>query len=381
MLVNAAAASRAASAPVHNKTQAKARAAAPATPPYGLRDDVQAYIRELQAAHPDWPADWVASTVGGAHHLPQVTQLIMPPPTGVAKNWAAYRARFVEPKRIGAGAAFWDRHADALARAEAQYGVPAEVIVGIVGVETFYGRITGRLRSVDALASLAFDFPTGRSDRSGFFRDELTALLALAQRDGLDLTTLRGSYAGALGWPQFMPSSWLAWAVDFDGDGRIALQDSPVDAIGSVANFLAQHGWQRGLPLTYGVSVPADAAQRAALLAPDIRPSFSAAEMAQLGCALDEDALTHDGLLALVQLDNGDAPPSFVVGTQNFWALTRYNWSSYYAMAVIDLGRAVALQRRAVPAAPAASAPSATLATSAAPAAAAPSSAPTASAP
>lgn len=332
-----------------NARQYKAKRTAvkpqPVTPPYGLRDDVQDYIRQLTQAHPDWPADWVATTIGQARHLPQVTRLIMPPPSGTAKNWAAYRARFVEPQRITAGMAFWDQHADALARAETTYGVPAAVIVGIVGVETYYGRLTGRLRTVDALASLAFDFPSGRSDRSAFFRSELTALLELALRDGLDLGTLRGSYAGALGWPQFMPSSWLKHAVDFDGDGRIALHDSPVDAIGSIGHFLAGHGWQRGLPITFGVSPPDDEAALATLLAPDIRPSFTAEQMGQLGAALDEDALLHPGPLALVQLQNGAEAPSHVAGTQNFWALTRYNWSSYYAMAVIELGHAVAAQR------------------------------------
>lgn len=325
--------------------KAPARAAVQ-TPPYGLRDDVQAYIRELQVAHPDWPADWVAHTIGQSRHIAQVPQLIMPPPSGTAKNWAVYRDRFVEPRRIAAGVAFWRAHADALARAEARWGVPAEVIVGIVGVETLYGRHMGRMRTVDALATLAFDFPTGRSDRSAFFRSELTALLELALRDGIELDTLRGSYAGALGWPQFMPSSWLRHAVDFDGDGHIALHESPVDAIGSVANFLAAHGWQPGLPSTYGVTPPTQAEALATLLAPDIKPTFSASDMARLGAALDESALDHAGPLALVRLENGEsAAPSYLAGTQNFWVLTRYNWSAYYASAVLELGRAVARAR------------------------------------
>jgi membrane-bound lytic murein transglycosylase B len=340
----------AAPAKPHPHHAAKRSAAKPPdSPPYGLRDDVQAYIRGLTETHPEWPAEWVARTIGQARHLPQVTRLIMPPPSGTAKNWAAYRERFVEPRRIAAGLAFWNENADALARAEARYGVPAAVIVGIVGVETYYGRLTGKLRTVDALASLAFDFPSGRSDRSAFFRDELTALLELAQRDGLDLDKLQGSYAGALGWPQFMPSSWLKYAVDFDGDGRIALQSSPVDAIGSIGRFLAEHGWQRGLPITFGVTPPVDEAALATLLAPDIRPTFSAVQMAQFGAALDEDALLHQGQLALVLLQNGSGAPSYVAGSENFWSLTRYNWSSYYAMAVIELGNAVAAQRPAPP--------------------------------
>ncbi|MGY0195105.1 lytic murein transglycosylase B [Leptothrix sp. BB-4] len=327
----------------HRKPPARA---AVQTPPYGLRDDVQAYIREVQAAHPEWPADWVARTIGQARHLPQVPQLIMPPPAGAAKNWAAYRARFVEPRRIAAGVAFWREHGSALARAEARWGVPAEVIVGVIGVETLYGQHMGRMKTVDALATLAFDFPTGRSDRSAFFRSELTALLELAMRDGIELDTLRGSYAGALGWPQFMPSSWLRHAVDFDSDGRIALHESPVDAIGSVANFLAAHGWQAGMPSTYGITPPSQADALATLMAPDIKPSFAPLAMAQLGAALDEAALEHGGPLALIRLENGDtAEPTFMAGTQNFWVLTRYNWSAYYASAVLELGRAIAQSR------------------------------------
>lgn len=321
---------------------------APEAVTYGRRDDVVALAAGI-AERRGLDRAWVEETLAQARYIPGVARLIQPPPAGTAKNWAAYRARFVEPQRITAGMAFWSQHADALARAEATYGVPAAVIVGIVGVETYYGRHTGRLRTVDALASLAFDFPSGRSDRSAFFRSELTALLELALRDGLDLGTLRGSYAGALGWPQFMPSSWLRHAVDFDGDGRIALHDSPIDAIGSIGRFLAAHGWQRGLPIAYGVSPPDDEAALATLLAPDIRPSFSAAQMGQLGAALDEDALVHPGPLALVQLHNGAEAPSYVAGTENFWSLTRYNWSSYYAMAVIELGQAVAAQRPASP--------------------------------
>ncbi len=328
------------------KARKPARAAVVDTPPYGLREDVQVWIRELQAAHPQWPAEWVERTIGGARHIPQVTQLIMPPPVGTAKNWAAYRDRFVEPRRIAAGVAFWREHADALARAEARWGVPAEIIVGIIGVETLYGRHMGRLKTVDALATLAFDFPSGRSDRSAFFRSELAALLELAMRDGIELDSLRGSYAGALGWPQFMPSSWLRHAVDFDGDGHVALHESPVDAIGSVANFLAAHGWQPGMPSTFGVSPPGPGDALTTLLAPDIKPTFSASAMAQLGAALDEAALDHPGPLALVKLENGDtAAPTYVAGTQNFWALTRYNWSAYYASAVLELGRTVARAR------------------------------------
>ena len=183
---------------------------------------------------------------------------MMPPPAGTAKNWAAYRDRFVEPQRIAAGTRFWQDNAEWLQRAEERWGVPAQIIVGIVGVETFYGRITGNFRVLDVLATLSFDFPTGRSDRSAFFRDELEAFLLLSRREGLDPTLPKGSFAGAMGLPQFMPSSINRYAVDFDGDGRIDLANSTADVIGSVANYLAAFGWQRGMPTQYEVAVPVD---------------------------------------------------------------------------------------------------------------------------
>ncbi|HMY99346.1 MAG TPA: lytic murein transglycosylase B [Burkholderiaceae bacterium] len=326
-----------------SRTQRNA-ARQPLAPPYGLREDVQAYIRQLAESDTTLDRAWLEATVGQARFQPQVARLIMPPPVGVPKNWQAYRDRFIEPRRIDAGLAFWDAHAQALAAAQARWGVPPELVVGIIGVETFYGRHTGGFRAIDALATLAFDFPSGRSDRSGFFRDELTALLQLARRQGLDLQTLRGSYAGALGWGQFMPSSWTRYGLDFDGDGEAALDRSPVDAIGSVAHFLAAHGWERDLPTHLAVEPPDDPAARAQLLAPDIRPSFTAMQMQALGAKLGAVPPAAERL-ALVELQNGGEAPTYIAGTQNFWVVTRYNWSAYYAMAVIELGRAIAQRR------------------------------------
>jgi membrane-bound lytic murein transglycosylase B len=153
--------------------------------------------------------------------------------------------------------------------------------------------------------------------------------------------TLRGSYAGAMGLPQFMPSSWAKFAVDFDGDGRIDLFNSPADVIGSVANYFKTFGWHTGMPTHYSVSFNSEKLDLEALLLPDILPTFSAASFIAKGAVLDTDAQTHSGPLALVELQNGDKPPSYVAGTENFYVITRYNWSSYYAMAVIELGRAV----------------------------------------
>lgn len=313
-------------------------AKAVSNPAYGEHGELMRFAAELAAAE-GWPEAELRATLAQARRVPVVQRLIMPPPAGTAKDWAAYRARFIEPRRLQAGLAFWETHAEALARAEARFGVPAELVAGLIGVETFYGQITGGFRVLDALSTLAFDFPAGRRDRSAFFRAELAEFLKLCRREGLDPLTLKGSFAGAMGWPQFMPGSWNRHAIDFDGDGRIDLINSPIDAIGSVAHYLAQHGWQPGMPTTYTVAAPVDTADRARLLAPDILPSFTPAQFAQAGAELSEGGREHPGPLALVELQNGSAAPSYVAGTANFYALTRYNWSAYYAMAVIELGR------------------------------------------
>ena len=224
--------------------------------------------------------------------------------------------------------------------------MPASIVVGVIGVETFYGRHTGSFRVLDALATLAFDFPPGRRDRSEFFRAELEELLHLAATRADAVLQWQGSYAGAFGLPQFMPSSLARYAVDFDEDGRIDLLGSAPDAIGSVAHYLAAFGWEKGLPTHHEVAVPVDTGDRAVLLGPDIVPSFTPRQFLERGAKLSEAAQAHEGLLALVELQNGEAAPSYVAGTRNFWVITRYNWSSYYAMAVIDLAAAVQAARR-----------------------------------
>ncbi len=317
---------------------------------YGQRTDAMALADLLAERHGLDPA-WARAQLAQARYLPSVARLIMPPPAGKAKNWAAYRARFIEPERLRAGAAFWDANAAWLDAAEQRWGVPAAIVVGILGVETFYGRVTGNTRVLDALATLSLDFPTGRSDRSAFFRDELGQFLRLAQTEQWVTTAVKGSFAGAMGLGQFMPGSINRFALDFDGDGHVDMSGqangSPADVIGSVAHYLAEHGWQRGQPTHFAVKPPVDSAARAMLLVPDILPSFTPTQMADQGALLGEAALAHPGLLALVELQNGDAAPSFVAGSANFYAVTRYNHSSYYALAVIELGQAVAALRTA----------------------------------
>ena len=287
---------------------------------------------------------WVQQQLQQAKHLPRVRQWVLPPASGTAKNWTAYRDRFIEPKRLQAAQRFWREHGDALARAEQRYGVPAALIVGVIGVETFYGQHMGQHRVLDTLTTLALDFPSAHpraAARQAFFRQELGELLRLSQQHGLNLQTLRGSYAGAMGWPQFMPSSWAKYAVDFDGDGRIDLVNSPQDAIGSVAHYFQAFGWQSGLPTHWSVNVSATGEALQTLLKPDIVPTFSFADMERLGVTPAEAAREHSGPLALVLLENGQQAPHYVVGTQNFYVVTRYNWSSYYALAVIELGERV----------------------------------------
>lgn len=319
---------------------------AAASPAYGQREDVMRFADLMLERHPGLDATWLREHLRQARFVAAATQLIMPPPPGVAKDWAAYRARFIERERIDAGAAFWRANRSWLALAEERWGVPPEIVVGIVGVETFYGRVMGRFRVIDALATLSFDFPAGRSDRAPFFREQLEELLLWCQREGRDPQSVMGSFAGAVGLPQFMPGSINSYAVDFDGDGRIDLMrpENAADVIGSVAHYLAVHGWQRGLPTHYDSTPPQALIDRARMLVPDILPTFSAEQFTELGASLPAEARSHDGLLALVEVENGSAARSYYAGSSNFYAVTRYNRSSYYALAVIELGRAVAQQ-------------------------------------
>jgi membrane-bound lytic murein transglycosylase B len=296
---------------------------------------------------------WVRQTLAKAHYIPAIAKAVRPAPKGVIKNWAAYQRRFIEPQRIAAGSAFWQAHLQTLQRAEKTYGVPAEIIVGIIGVETLYGQHTGGYKVLDALATLAFDFPTSHpraKQRSAYFRQELGQYLKLCQQLKRDPTTLLGSYAGAMGLGQFMPSSWLKYAVDFDGDGKVDLWHSTPDAIGSVANYFKAFGWQTGQPTHFALRFDQATVDKATLLAPDILPTFNREAFTALGVRIDDDdAKTYPGKWALVELFNGDDTPSYVAGTENFYVVTRYNWSSYYALAVIELGQAVAQALKKTP--------------------------------
>ncbi len=325
----------------------KTATAKPTAVLYASRPEALQFADDL-AARRDLDRGWVRQAIGQAQFLPQIPRLMLPPAKGTAKNWRVYRSRFVEPIRIRAGLRFWLDNRQALEQAEREYGVPAEIIVGIIGVETLYGQQMGNFRVMDALTTLAFDFPAAHpraKERTEFFRRELEQFLSFTNRSNTDPFEPRGSYAGAMGLGQFMPSSWVRYAVDFDGDGRIDLFKSPADAIGSVANYFRGHGWTPGMPTHFGVTFDAATLQLDDLLAPDILPTFTAASMQAKGALLDAAGAQHTGPLALVELQNGADAPSYVAGTENFYAVTRYNWSSYYAMAVIELAREVAAAR------------------------------------
>jgi len=227
--------------------------------------EVQTFTTMMVEQHGFARAD-VEAVFKNTRHIDSAIQLVKPAPIGQPKNWQAYRARFVEPKRIAAGLAFWSQHADTLARAEKEYGVPAEIIVGILGVETLYGQNTGGFRVIDVLATLAFDYPDtpNRAARMDYFKSELENALLFARESSIDPFSLKGSYAGAIGLPQFMPGSIRKYAVDYDGDGKIDLRNSPDDAIGSIASFLVQHGWHRGEPTVFPATVatPVDDAKK-----------------------------------------------------------------------------------------------------------------------
>jgi len=282
-----------------------------------------------------------------AHFSESVVKLINPPPATKTKNWTAYHERFVEPVRIRAGVKFWNDHAQTLARAEAEYGVPTEIIVGILGVETLYGRMSGKYRVMDALTTLGFAYPEtpNRAARMRYFEGELEHVLLYARENNIDPFSLLGSFAGAIGWPQFMPGSIRNFAVDFDGDGKIDLRNSPQDAIGSIANFLVRHGWRTGLPLVFPASVPADEPARWQAfgqrgLVADL--TLNEFDLAGISAA---DMPPADLRYGLVDLQDDTRPTRYWLGTENFFAITKYNRSYFYAMSVIKLGEAVKNRR------------------------------------
>jgi membrane-bound lytic murein transglycosylase B len=277
----------------------------------------------------------VFRVLGQAKFQPRVIELITRP--AESRPWVEYRELFITPKRIVGGVEFWNDHAESLARARARYGVSEEIIVAIIGVETLYGERTGSYRVLDALATLAFGFPR----RSAYFTGELENFILLARANGLDPSSLLGSYAGAIGIPQFMPGSYLAYAVDFDGDGKADLSSSPVDAIGSVAHYLNRHGWAQGEP----AAVPASLARPGAAQA-DAKPRRTVAELQAAGVQ-PLGTVAPEVKAALLEFDERDGK-QYWLGLPNFFVIKRYNNSDFYAMVVSQLAEEVKALREAM---------------------------------
>jgi membrane-bound lytic murein transglycosylase B len=308
---------------------------------YSATPALEAFVAEAAATH-QLDADSIRTALLQARKQPSVQKAIMPGAVGTKKNWRVYRSRFIDQVRIQAGVKFWNANEEALRRAADVYGVPEAIIVGIIGVETIYGRNMGSYRVIDALATLTFDFPTGRSDRSPYFREQLAYFFAWCAKEGYDPLSIKGSYAGAIGIPQFMPESILKFATDFDADNHINLTESASDAIGSVAKYLERNGWVRDLAPALRIQL--DRANLQILLEPDITPTFTGKQLLEYGVELQEP-LPAGEKFAVVELQNGEGRSDYVLGTQNFYSITRYNRSSYYAMSVIDLASEVAAAR------------------------------------
>ncbi len=257
-------------------------------------------------------------------------------PAEKTKPWHEYRQIFVTDKRARQGVQFMREHHDTLARAEAETGVPSSIIAAVLGVETYYGRITGSYSVVNALATLAFDY----SPRSDFFTRELRHFLILAREQGLEPLSLKGSYAGAMGYGQFMPSSYRSYAVDFDGDGRVDIWENPADAIGSVANYFRKHGWRPDesviLPARKSGDIP-DSWMNAAL-----KPERPVAQFIAAG--LDPLGDVEDSALATALALEGDDGTEYWLGLHNFYVITRYNHSAMYALSVYQLSQRLQME-------------------------------------
>ncbi|MCU0951785.1 MAG: lytic murein transglycosylase B [Burkholderiaceae bacterium] len=310
--------------------------------PYHLREDVQAYIDELVARH-GLDREFIERAFAQARYSEQAERLTTPSlAPAAARNWIDYRARNVDERRIRDGAQFLRDERIALERAQQQYGVPPEIVCGILGIETVFGRNTGSFRTLDVLLTLSFDY----TRRAPMYREELAQFLLLCAEQGIDPLAQRGSFAGAVGLPQFMPGSIRRWAVDFDGDGRVDLRNR-ADAVGSVASFLAAHGWQRDLPVQFRARAEAGVAE---VLGGGIVALYPWRDVAALGVSID-GALEADTRVLLLDLPwragASDTGVEHRLGTVNMQALLHYNRSYFYGVAVADLARAIRIRASA----------------------------------
>jgi len=304
----------------------------------GLYSDRPAAIEVIKSAElAGVDAVWAADLLSAAERQQSILDAIARP-AEKTKPWHQYRQIFLTQRRIDEGVAFWDQHVSALDNVSVTTGVPPEVIVAIIGVETFYGRITGSYRVIDALATLAFDYPK----RSTFFTAELEAFLLLAWEADKDPLALKGSYAGAMGYGQFMPSSYRAYATSYDGEGTPDIWDDPYDAISSIGNYLRVHGWRSGEGVVVAATVTDPSPQ---LFEGGLKPSQSVAHWVALGIVPSEQ-VDEDANAVPIDLEEQDGR-AYWLGLQNFYVITRYNHSAMYAMAVWELSQAIAAARQA----------------------------------
>jgi membrane-bound lytic murein transglycosylase B len=305
--------------------------------PYSDRSDVRSFVDTLVQKHQFNRAE----LLGLFHRAEQQRSVLeaIAKPAERELTWSQYRPIFVTAESARNGSLFWAQHAEVLARAEQTYGVPPQIIVAIVGVETRYGKQVGRYPVFDALTTLGFD----SKHRRGFFRAELEHFLLLARDETFDPSLLVGSYAGAMGWPQFISSSYRQYAVDFDQDGRRDLWESPADVVGSVANYFKRHGWRSGQPVALPAQVTGDVSTLAVGrgrrgLKPE--KNYAAFSAAGVSVQAPPDA---EQLATLIELDV-DTGKEYWLGLNNFYVITRYNQSAMYALAVFQLSEAIAVQ-------------------------------------
>jgi membrane-bound lytic murein transglycosylase B len=328
---------------------------------YANNPNVDAFISDMSARY-DFDEAALHALFARVSYSATAVKLVTPSPSPSIKNWRVYQSRFLDQVRINAGVRFWRANQATLQRAYEEFGVPPEVIVGIIGVETIYGRFMGNFRVLDALTTLTFDYPNtaNRADRQATFRKNLEDYLVWTRDSQIDPTTVLGSYTGAIGIPQFLPSSIVQYAVSYDGNKQIDLRTSQADAIGSVANYLRQNGWENGRPVVWNIGTDAGSlgvAQAAADGKPE--PHWPLDQLLRAGMLLSEpgvDIASESGTpVTVVDLPSPGRGTEYMLGLKNFYVLTRYNRSFFYALAVYQLGQRVKAQMEASDAANASS--------------------------